>query len=82
MCSLRLRRETPDDNLPFVLAHLGKVVGGLHREPCFGRAANRLPEAHRHLWRNGALIIDDLVKLLARHPETLGRLRDCEAKPV
>src|ERR1700676_257757 len=72
--------ETADGDLPFVPAHPSKVVGRLHPQPHISAAAERFLETHGHLRRHGALAADDIIKLLARHPEGLRRPSDAQAK--
>ncbi len=52
-----------------VMCGMPQVVGALEIEPEFRCSLESLAESQRHIWRNGATLIDDLRERLTRHPQ-------------
>jgi hypothetical protein len=53
-----------------ILAGGSKVVGKLHAQPSFWRAAKRLGQADGHNRTNAGLAVDNIVESLEGDPET------------
>ena len=56
--------------------HLREVIVHLHPHPRIGGAAQGLLKPHGHLRRDSAAARNDIVQLLARDAERLGRVAD------
>src|SRR5467141_812061 len=69
-----------DVDVGFVLAGLREVVGHLQPQPGLRAAAECLIEADRHVRRNAALAVDQIVEGLTRHAQCLRGLGDRQAE--
>src|ERR1700687_6162460 len=76
----RGRRNPPHFEAPLTLHCLAQVIVHLHGEPQFRAAAKGFVQADRHLRRDTALAVDEIVERLPRHAEHLGSFGYTQAK--
>ncbi len=71
---------SPNLDLAFVLSSSRQVVGKLHTQPRFRRAAKRLGEPDRHLRADGGLAVHHVVEGLPGDAKNLGAFRHGQAQ--
>src|SRR5215831_10224822 len=67
-----------DVDVGLVAPGLCKVVSHLQPQPRFRAAAECFVETDRHIGRNAALAVDQIIQGLPRYPQCLGSLGDCQ----
>src|SRR5271165_5382770 len=60
---------TANLDLAFVLARRREIVGQLHSQPRFRRAAKRFGQPDSHLWADARLAVDDVTERLPGYAE-------------